>query len=167
MEGETKPPHELLLAQLILSAVVIGLVGHATYESFYEIPKYIFEFQRGKHYFRLAGKTRIVINEFRLSPTVLFLLTVSSAYFFVNLLLYCTNKIIKEPILNGTILILMQDVVFCFLMFACSIAAVAYPGERATGSRETEIIIASGVSMFCCVSSGVGVYYSYRVYKGL
>ncbi|XP_071036153.1 uncharacterized protein [Parasteatoda tepidariorum] len=162
---KTKPAPELLLAQLILSAILVLVVGHATYEKDYEIPRFVLRIYKNTPYLHEEGKRSIPINEFRTSYTALCLLVVSAAYFFTNLILYLTCKCTLE--LYNTILILVQDMVFCFLMFICSIAAAAHPGERAIKWRETEILIASGISMFCCVSSGVGVYYSYWVYRGL
>ncbi|GIY09609.1 uncharacterized protein CEXT_119091 [Caerostris extrusa] len=168
MEGETKPAPELLLAQLALSAILVFLVGHASYEGEYCVPVFRYEVRWGRPVFMEEGQHGIRIQEFRTAYTVLLLMIVSSAYFFSNLLLYSTLKLMKDPLpLYKTTLMLTQDVLFCFLMFVCSIGAVAHPGERAINVRETEILIASGVSMFCCVSSGVGVYYSYRIYKGL
>ncbi|GFU21796.1 uncharacterized protein NPIL_309941, partial [Nephila pilipes] len=153
----------------VLSAVLVFLVGHATYESEYPIPEFRYEIHWGRPVFYEENARRgILIREFRASYTVLLLLASSAAYFLVNLLLYVTLKLMRDPLpLYKTTLILTQDVAFCFLMFICSIGAVAYPGERAVKARETEILIASGISMFCCVSSGVGVYYSYRIFKGL
>ncbi|XP_055950685.1 uncharacterized protein LOC129984758 [Argiope bruennichi] len=167
---ETRPAPELLLAQLVLSAVLLFLVGHATYEGEYPIPEFKYEVHWGRPVFLEEGQRRgVEIREFRAAYTVLLLMAVSSAYFFTNLLLYATLKLMRDPmpLYKKTTLILTQDVIFCFLMFVCSIGAVSYPGERAVKNRETEILIASGISIFCCVSSGVGVYYSYKLYKGL
>ncbi|KAG8180385.1 hypothetical protein JTE90_025435 [Oedothorax gibbosus] len=167
MGNKTQPAPELLLAQLILSVILVVLVSHATYEDDYVVPTFTFQMHHGKPIFRTEGKKSIPINEFRASYTVLLLLAVSSAYFFVNLLLYVAIKMLHEGVLYGTIMIVIQDVTFCVLMLVCSLGTVAYRGERAVHSRDTELLIASGISMFCCVSSGIGVYYSYKVYKGI
>ncbi|PRD31915.1 UNVERIFIED_CONTAM: hypothetical protein NCL1_22047, partial [Trichonephila clavipes] len=128
----------------VLSAVLVLLVGHATYESEYPVPEFRYEVHWGRPVFLEEKARGILIREFRAAYTVLLLLAISGAYFFINLLLYATLKLMRDPLpLYKTTLILTQDVAFCFLMFICSICAVAYPGERAVKARETEILIAS------------------------
>ncbi|GFY76024.1 uncharacterized protein TNIN_59071 [Trichonephila inaurata madagascariensis] len=98
MERETKPAPELLLAQLVLSAVLVLLVGHATYESEYPVPEFRYEVHWGRPVFLEEKARGILIREFRAAYTVLLLLAISSAYFFINLLLYVTLKLMRDPL---------------------------------------------------------------------
>ncbi|XP_054716986.1 uncharacterized protein LOC129226408 [Uloborus diversus] len=159
-----RPPHELLLAQLILSGVIIGLVVHATYQKSFTMKIPNFDFTNGQITVNGYKEITLDINAFSMAHTVLLLLSVSVSYFVSNAMLYGVNKLSIEPILNHTILILLQDVVFCVLMLVGGIATIAY--HRAEGGKQTELLIAAGISLFCSVSSGVGVYYSYKVYQG-
>ncbi|GFS96328.1 uncharacterized protein TNCV_16761 [Trichonephila clavipes] len=98
MERETKPAPELLLAQLVLSAILVLLVGHATYESEYPVPEFRYEVHWGRPVFLEEKARGILIREFRAAYTVLLLLAISAAYFFINLLLYATLKLMRDPL---------------------------------------------------------------------
>lgn len=89
----------------ILSAILVLLLCHATYEDDYVVPTFTFQLHDGQPIFRTEGKRSISINEFRASYTVLLNMAVSAAYFFVNLLLYLTIKMLPEDVMYGTILV--------------------------------------------------------------
>lgn len=89
----------------ILSAILVLVLCHATYEDDYVVPTFTFQLHKGQPIFRTEGKRSISINEFRASYTVLLLMAVSAAYFFVNLLLYLTIKMLPEDVMYGTVLV--------------------------------------------------------------